>query len=190
MKITLMAMSGIRESLVGVSLYRGSNLDTANVTALKLLKTGLNSGEQKFLESIIVHLCITAPRYWWQQADTYRIGITKQSGSTMNSIMKRHLVQSDFDDEIDEGVLDILNSFIDDKNLRKVKAHLPESYLQTRVVCTSMKTLLYIVSQRRTHRLEQWTEFCKFIEDIPMSILIEKLESNDRSNYEGVLDEA
>ena len=33
-------------------------------------------GENKFLESIDVKIAIDAPRYWWQEFDTYRIGMS------------------------------------------------------------------------------------------------------------------
>jgi hypothetical protein len=38
-----------------------------------------DGGHNKFLESINVQLDIKAPVYWWQEFDTYRCGITKQS---------------------------------------------------------------------------------------------------------------
>jgi hypothetical protein len=38
-----------------------------------------DGGHNKFLESMQIWLDVNAPRYWWSEADTYRIGSTKQS---------------------------------------------------------------------------------------------------------------
>ena len=47
-----------------------------------------DGGHNKFLESIVVWLDIEAPRGWWQEFDTYRVGTTKQSESTIHTIAK------------------------------------------------------------------------------------------------------
>ena len=46
-----------------------------------------DEGHNKFLESIIIWAEVTAPRYWWQEADTYRLS-TKQSESTMHTLIE------------------------------------------------------------------------------------------------------
>ncbi len=76
MKTKLLHEHGSQEALLGLSLSYDSepNIKVANQLAHK------QGGHNKFLESIVVWLDITAPRYWWQEFDTYRIGITKQSG--------------------------------------------------------------------------------------------------------------
>ena len=47
----------------------------------------MDGGHNKFLESIYVWLNVKAPRYWWQEADTFRLS-TKQSESTMHTLNK------------------------------------------------------------------------------------------------------
>ena len=52
--------------------------------AKKLIKAG---GEhRKFLRQIFVSVDITAPLYWYKEFDTYRIGITENSTSTMHKL--------------------------------------------------------------------------------------------------------
>ena len=43
----------------------------------------------KHLRMIMVWADITAPRYWWNEFDTYRAGVEKVSCSTMHKIMSR-----------------------------------------------------------------------------------------------------
>lgn len=54
------------------------------------------------------------------------------------------------------------------KYLRKAKAMLPESYLQTRTVSTNYQELRNIYFQRKNHRLDkEWGLFIKWIESLP-----------------------
>lgn len=55
--------------------------------AQKLIRAG--SEHRKFLRQIFVSVDITAPLYWWSEADTYKIGVTANSTSTMHTIMKK-----------------------------------------------------------------------------------------------------
>lgn len=123
-----------------------------------------DNGENKFLESIGVWLDIDAPRYWWQQFDTYRVGVSKQSESTMYSLTKRKLEQSDFNCHISPLILSCLNSNIELEEFEILKANLPESFLQRRIVATNYKTLRHVYQQRRDHRLAEWQLFCDTLE--------------------------
>ncbi len=69
MKVTVLEESGYQHALLGLSLSRGITLEHADRVAQRL--AGKDGGHNKFLESIAVWMDITAPRYWWQQFDTY-----------------------------------------------------------------------------------------------------------------------
>jgi uncharacterized protein (DUF2267 family) len=153
-KVIKLKEAGYREALLGLSLSYES--EPSHRVAKRLSNKG--GGHNKFLESIIVWLDVTAPRYWWQQADTYRL-TSKQSGSTMHTMMRRPLTQDDFEDGVEDIVLNILNDFIATKQFDKVKAHLPESFLQRRVWRLDYKTLQNMIQQRRTHKLKEWQFF-------------------------------
>jgi len=116
-------------------------------------------GHNKFLESIAVWMDVDAPRYFWQQFDTYRIGVTKQSESTMHTMMARALKQDDFEHPIPEAHLHHLNRLISGEQWQTVKCDLPESFLQRRVVCLNYMTLQRMIRQRESHRLAEWRTF-------------------------------
>lgn len=173
MKYEILGIYGVDDAILGLSLSYNVALDKARLAAEKLIKINtdnlnelnVNSGELKFLEFIKVSLDMTAPRYFWQQFDTYRIGITKQSESTMHTIMKNKLTQDNFENEIDGAILDILNDSISQKDFMKVKTNLPESFLQRRIISTDLKTLIHIYKQRKNHRLKEWKDFANFLQD-------------------------
>lgn len=49
---------------------------------------------------------------------------------------------------------------------------LPSSYNQTRNVMLNYETLANIYKSRKNHKLDEWREFCKWIEELPCSELI------------------
>ena len=63
----------------------------------------------------------------------------------MHTILKRELTQSDFEEPIRIDILELLNSMIERKEFDNVKNHLPESFLQRRILFTNYKTLIGII---------------------------------------------
>ena len=157
MKTSIIREAGFEEALLGISLSYNSGGDM-KVVADKLVKRG--GSHSKFLESIAVWIDINAPRYWWSHADTYRVGVTKQSESTMHTLLNRPLTSKDFADHVTCDMVDLMNELIADNDLQSAKANLPESFLQRRIVCTNYMTLQRIIRQRRTHELIEWHQFC------------------------------
>ncbi|HER19838.1 MAG TPA: hypothetical protein ENO14_02200 [Chromatiales bacterium] len=131
-----------------------------------------DGGHNKFLESIIVWLDVQAPRYWWQEADTFRLS-TKQSESTMHTLRRElagvdrtdpDAVQRFIDATFEPGsctpqILGPLFQALDADDLVEIKKRLPEGFLQKRLWCMSYRTLRNIILQRRTHRLPHWRCF-------------------------------
>jgi hypothetical protein len=177
MKVQTICESGRFEALIGLGLSYGitsnysffqgkdteifeqKTFDKLEDISFKLASK--DHGHNKFLESICIWLDISAPRYWWQEFDTYRIGVTKQSESTMHTITHRHLEQDDFQYTIDPVTLGKLNYYIDIKDFVSLKNELPEGFLQRRIVCTNYKVLRHIFRQRRKHKLREWKYFIK-----------------------------
>ena len=154
---------GYEQAMLGLSLSFDKPVgDMPKVAEKMYCKEG---GHNKFLESIVVWLDVTAPRYWWQQMDTYRTGVTKQSESTMHTMMKRELTQDDFQLPLHTGILTWINMLIRQKQFDKLKATLPEGFLQRRILCTNYQTLRRIIKQRRDHRLKEWQYFIEEIMD-------------------------
>lgn len=164
--------AGYEAALRGLAHNKKRNLDDMKSVAEKLASH--DGGHNKFLESIIVWLDVQAPRYWWQEADTFRLS-TKQSESTMHTLMGE-LASVDMDDSIavstflDENfetqscstdVLKRIQMAVASGNIVDVKKLLPEGFLQKRLWCMSYRTLRNIIGQRRTHRLPHWQSFIK-----------------------------
>ena len=184
MKINIIETSGENTALFGIGLSYGITSTYKSCTALhlyndlynKLLKTAdtlahKQGGHNKFLESINISLDITAPRYWWSEFDTYRVGVTKQSESTIHTLGKRDLTADDFEHNLPFDILTIFNNIIDryrcTENKKEketlflsLKSLLPESFLQRRIVVLNAKTLQNIIAQRVNHRLPEWKQFC------------------------------
>ena len=164
MKIQILEECGINSALLGLSLSYNQPIEKMPAVAKKLCsKKAVDSGELKFLEMMMVWLDVTAPRYWWAETDTYRVGVTKQSESTMHTLTKKPLEQSDFIEPIPETHLYYLNGLISNRRLIKAKQNLPEGFLQRRIVMTSYKVLLHIIKQRYNHKLEEWQIFNNYL---------------------------
>lgn len=128
-------------------------------TMLSLAVTPGSSGHDKFLRMLPVAFFIKAPRYWWAEFDTYKIGTTSLSSSTMNTIMKVALTQNNFVDNIPDSYLLHLNNLREQGNWYLLKQHLPESFIQTRLIKTNYATLKTIYNQRKSHKMPEWREF-------------------------------
>ena len=52
---------------------------------------------RKFLRQIIVSVDITAPLYWWKEFDTYKVGTTANSTSTMHKLASTPITRECFE---------------------------------------------------------------------------------------------
>lgn len=161
MEVHVIREAGHEEALFGISLSYNSDVNRMPTVARKLCS--LDKGHNKFLESICVWLDVNAPRYWWSQFDTYRIGVTKQSESTMHTLTRQTLTQEHFEGEINPFFIQHLNDLITKRDLVAAKRHLPEAFLQRRIICTNYKALRGVVGQRATHKLPEWGLFIEAI---------------------------
>lgn len=143
----------------------------------------VDGGHNKFLEQIQYWILVQAPLFWWKQADTYRVGISKSSESTMHKSWKNGLTQEMFETPIFQETLNNLNKSIDEYNSEKtaerkaylqdlIIGNLPDAYLQTRLLNVNAKCLRNMYFQRRDHKLKQWRDFCVWIKELPYGDLI------------------
>ena len=153
--------AGLTSALIGISLNKNQTLNKMPAVA-KVLATK-DFGHNKFLEQIMVWMFVKAPRYVWQEMDTFRLS-SKSSQSTMHTILKNYLDIEDFEcGDIDARYLKKLNELVKSKDILKLKRTLPEGFLQKRMWMMSYKTLRNIIIQRRKHKLPHWQ---KFISDV------------------------
>ena len=157
----------------------------------RLAKSGTD--HRKFMRMLPVYVRITAPLYWWKEFDTYKVGTVANSCSTMHKIAEKEFTLDDFSCEhLMGGYLEQMRRIIDDlNNARKyftvgdqffspgnkrdwwqMIQLLPSSYNQTRNVMMNYEVLANIYKSRKDHKLDEWRNFCKWIEELPYSELI------------------
>jgi len=159
--------------------------ETIGPKDMKLAKRLLRSPEErKFLRFIQVWFDLTLPRHTWVEFDTYKIGVSKNSCSTMNCLaidrkskMTRFFRKEDFyNGDVSKETIYELNLLAAqwkenksdrDNILLSLKGRLPESYLLTATVNANYEALLNMYFQRKDHRLETWHGVCKWIETLP-----------------------
>ena len=140
---------------------------------------------RKWNRMVTVTMDITAPLYWWKEYDTYKVGTTANSCSTMHKIQAKKFEMSDFSVEhlrslkVMHEVIDELNFYRDKFNKDKKKEDwwemiqlLPTSYNQKRTVHLNYEVLGTIYHQRRHHKLDEWHVFCDTIKTLPYSEFI------------------
>ena len=166
---------------------------------MKLIKLG--SDHSKFMRFITVTCDVTAPMYWWKQFDTYKVGTVRNSCSTMHKIADKEFTLDDFslehlEDDVREhfenNVLDLLNQVRDvyvnyDKYQSEGKLtdvatkkqvwwqmiqFLPSSYNQKSTILLNYQVLRSMYHSRKGHKLDEWHDFCLWIESLPYSFLI------------------
>lgn len=156
---------------------------------LNLMKNLVRSGSDhsKFMRMIVVTLDITAPRYYWTELDTYKVGTVRNSCSTMHKIHEKEFTSDDFSCEqllvgnnlIFDRIIDFLNEerklYLEtgDKiHWWQIIQFLPQSYNQRATVQLNYAVLRNIYHSRKNHKLDEWQKFCKWIETLPYSELI------------------
>lgn len=157
MKINIVKEAGYEIALEGISLSYKQPI--ANMEAVSRKIFNKEDGSNKFLESIILWIDIVAPRYWWIQMDSYRVGITKQSEATLHSIMNKQVTIDNFEGNIPRNTIERLNQLISENDLYQLKRELPEAFLQRRIICTNYLTLRRIIRQRRKEYFKEWNLF-------------------------------
>lgn len=148
--------------------------------AQKLCKAG--SDHRKFIRQIFVSVDITAPLYWWKEADTYKVGTVANSTSTMHKIQAKEFTRDDFShdhmSDVAIACLDATIACLEDRRQKflatKDKSYwydiiqlLPSSYNQMRTVTMNYETLLNQYHARKHHKLDEWHTYCDWIETLP-----------------------
>jgi hypothetical protein len=169
-----------------IDFASGSTLGKNDFSLMKRLVSA-GSDERKFMRQILVSLDINAPFYFWKEFDTYKIGTTANSCSTMHTLHTRDLVIGDFSHEhfsapekqMLEAIVEMINFnrklYIDTKDKEywyRMIQLLPTSYNQTRTITLNYEVLRNMYHARKHHKLDEWRELCGVIEGLPYSELI------------------
>lgn len=178
----------------------GFNLGKNDHSLMRRLANA-GTDHRKFMRMMPIYVRITAPLYWWKEFDTYKVGTVANSCSTMHKIAEKEFTLEDFSCEhlrTDRDFLmyaptgyrysskDLLTLVIETLNhYRKEYLEtkdkeiwwqmiqlLPNSYNQTRNIMMNYEVLANIYKSRKDHKLDEWREFCQWIEELPYSELI------------------
>lgn len=191
MKYEILYCAGYDVAVMGAMLsYGKTSFERFQATAIDIDRISVrlapwDGGHNKFLEQIQYWILVQAPLFWWKQADTYRVGVSKSSESTMHKSWKNGLTQEMFEYPVFQDTLDALNDAIREYGSPIVAAdrkqflekvivnNLPDGYLQTRLLNVNAKCLRNMYFQRREHKLKQWRDFCVWIKnELPYGDLI------------------
>lgn len=151
---------------------------------LNLMKTLSKAGTDhgKFLRMIHVQVDVTAPLYWWKEADQYKVGTVTDSCSTMHKIHAKEFTPDDFSCErllfdsfgAFNHVINLLNKYRDEyvrtgnrTSWLQMIQLLPSSYNQKRTWDLNYAVLKAIYHARKDHKLDEWRQLCKWIETLP-----------------------
>ena len=150
----------------------------------QLVKAG--SDHSKFMRMINVTVDVTAPMYWWKEADTYKVGTVRNSCSTMHKVHAKEFELDDFShDHLPENntVLDYIicalnvyrKNYLETRDKSwwwQIIQILPSSYNQRATLQLNYAVLRNIYHSRKNHKLDEWHDFCHWIESLPNSELI------------------
>ena len=137
------------EGVFGLSVEYASAVEF-DEKDLHLMSVLTKRGDEhaKVVRGIMVYAEINAPRYWWQEMDTYRVGTERLSS---------------------ESTMHIQGKGMSEEELVKMKSELTEGTMQKRVQVFSYQTLRRIYIQRKNHRLPHWRVFCDWIKGLPFA---------------------
>lgn len=187
------------------SFFRKDEKLGSNDHSLMQRLSNAGTEHRKYMRMMPVYVRITAPLYWWKEFDTYKVGVVANSCSTMHKIAEKEFTLEDFSHEhldirtrkILEETIKVLNDYRyiyinynpDDFEIKGCPSKkdiwwqmiqlLPSSYNQTRNVMMNYEVLANIYRQRKNHKLDEWREFCKWIESLPYSEMITGKEDSD-----------
>lgn len=150
---------------------------------MKLAQTLIKGGSEhrKFMQQIFVSVDITAPLYWWAEADTYRVAITKNSTSKMHKLASTPIAIDCFEiDDYDPSITEEIETGVnlsgekliiqfceslrqkyletkDKKYWKELIRWLPEGWLQKRTMTMNYENLYAMYHQRKDHKLNEWS---------------------------------
>ena len=163
--------------------------------AFKLANTPTGSGHNNFLKGIIVQFDLQYPEYFSPQLQRYHWIDIVSSQSKMHKLTSTKDISNNCNKYVLTETIRSVNYLIELYNKNEfpciyeseddyetidsreacfnyIISNLPSGYLKWMGISTNYLQLKTIYSQRRTHKLNEWQEFCNWIENLPMSELI------------------
>lgn len=135
----------------GQYIYIGENDLTL---AKKLIKAGPE--HRKFLRQIFVSVDITAPLYWWKEFDTYKIGTTTNSTSTMHKISSKPITLDCFEIDDYDNTIDTDGGYNHDGNPYQNNIKM---YVENMLCCLESLRINYIQTKDKRY----WKELIRWL---------------------------
>lgn len=188
MKIDEVKIYGIEDSFRASKFPFSVDTDTVTSTftdrikSLAQCKSG--TGHDNFLNGIIVQFDLTFSIKAWVELQRYHFIDFVSSQSTMHCISKM-----DIREKCNSYVSDVIIAEVERLNQVYLENPTPENYLNllynipvgfelTARMTTNYRQLKTMYAQRNKHRLPDWKQFCKWIEQLPYSELITQQTAN------------
>ncbi len=143
---------------------------------------GAGTDHRKFIRQIFISVDITAPLYWWKEYDTYKVGTTANSTSTMHKIHSKPFEMADFStDRMNQSALACMEktvqclealrlAYLESKDKTvwySMIQLLPSSYNQMRTCTFSYENAANMYHARKAHKLDEWHVFCDWLASLP-----------------------
>ena len=151
---------------------------TKTTKALASCDTGL--GHDNFLKGIIVQFDMRFSNKMSVELERYHFIDFISSQSTMHRVTKFNLKEQ-CNEYVDDRIIKIVQDKVDrynlleDKNTEEAKElyleilyNIPSGFELCSGFTTNYQQLKTMYQQRKTHRLPEWREFCKWVETLPM----------------------
>ena len=158
---------------------------------LDLMTRLRNAGtdHRKFMRMLTVYADVTSWAVWWSEFDTYKIGTVRNSCSKMHKIHVAPFTLDNFSHEgcdqvpvalahlegtveVCEALREAFNETQEKKFWRALLELLPHGYNMKATVMLNYEVLANIYKSRKNHKLDEWHDFCHWIESLPYSELI------------------
>lgn len=171
----------VRASKYPMSTDIDSLTDDITKTTRNLGNAPAGSGEDNFLNGIIVQFDLTFSVKAWTEAQRYHFLDFVSSQSTMHRITKFD-PRRQYNEYVDVSVIEIMENKIavynrmkeDDADAELLKEQYlsilytnPCGFRLTARMTTNYRQLKTIYHQRRSHRLPEWRAMCRQIETLP-----------------------
>lgn len=175
-----------------VKFEKSVDCEDGKERAVRLASCAGGESHDCYLAGVVVQANITAPRYFYAEMCRYHFIDIVSSTSTMHRLKAfvekaialqdagkmdeyEKLVKAHFSPHthpaVINGFMTLAGGLVKQENvdIETLKANLPEGWLQTARITTNYRQLKTIYHQRKSHRLQEWRDFCAWIETLPMA---------------------
>lgn len=135
------------------------------------LSSADHPSHRKFQRQIFVSMDITSSLFWWKEMETYKVGTTSNSESTMHTLHKFPITAERFSLDGGRGLPESFIEYLEGLRLEYLETKdkevwrtliqaLPSSWNQKRHWTANLEVLSNIIETRSNHKLSEWRTFC------------------------------